>query len=83
MSDILNAKGSGAILLAILLVVVIVYSLITKNKKVDDVPENNIKQECPLDLNDFDATLACLIASIELRNETHSNVKVLNVRRIG
>lgn len=34
------------------------------------------------DLNDEDATVAVLVASIDYRNETHKNVKVISVKEI-
>ncbi|GEM_PF-1110679 len=36
-----------------------------------------------LDLNDEDATVACLIASIEMRNEIKKNVQVVSVRKVN
>ncbi len=41
------------------------------------------KEIAPLDLNDEDATVACLVAAIECRNEAHSNVQIVSVRRIS
>ena len=80
MQDILNARGSGAILLGILLVIVVLISLFKKN---DDNEENEEVRNChPLNLNDEDAVVASLIASIECRNETHKNVQILSVREI-
>lgn len=34
------------------------------------------------DLNDEDAMIATLVASVDLRNETHKNVKVISVKEI-
>jgi len=43
----------------------------------------NVKNEAEtLDLNDENKTIACLIASIECRNETHKNVKVISVKEV-
>ena len=36
-----------------------------------------------LDLEDEDATVACLIASIDCRNQYHKNVEIVGVRRIS
>ena len=83
--DILNGRGGGAILLAIILAIVIVISLVRKSKpkQVKEViQEANNVETTPLDLNDEDATIACLIASIECRNEFKKNVRVVSVRRI-
>ena len=41
------------------------------------------KEIAPLDLNDEDATVAYLVAAIECRNEAHSNVQIVSVRRIS
>ena len=35
-----------------------------------------------VDINDEDATVAVLVASIDYRNETHKNVKVISVKEI-
>ena len=87
MFDILSQPGSGAILLAILLVITIVYSCYKKkNPKQEEVKEEVVKENkvaSPLDLDDEDATVACLIAAIECRNETHKNVQVISVKEIN
>ena len=50
----------------------------------EEVPVNkSIKEYTPLDLNDEDATVACLVAAIECRNEAHKNVQIKSVRRIS
>lgn len=79
MQDILNARGSGAILLGILLIIVVLISLFKKN---DNNEVEEVRDACPLNLNDEDAVVASLIASIECRNETHKNVQVISVREI-
>ena len=87
MFDILSQPGSGAILLAILIIVAIAVSLYKKkNPKVEEVVEETKefnKTASPLDLNDEDATVACLIAAIECRNEYHKNVQVISVKEIN
>lgn len=65
--------------------------LISKFKRPDkeetqeeEAPVNkSIKEYTPLDLNDEDATVACLVAAIECRNEAHKNVQIKSVRRIS
>ena len=76
------------------IVAIIVYSfilfLILKFRKPEEAEEE--KEEEPafeperlpqLDLNDEDAVVASLIASIEAHNETHKNVRVVSVREVG
>ena len=36
----------------------------------------------PLDESDEDATVACLVAAIECRNECHKNVRIVSVREV-
>jgi len=90
------ASGAGTAILsiimvfAILLVIIVLCELIGKiiekaEKKYLPVIEedNNCNNEtCALNLDDEDATVACLIASIECRNETHKNVKIVSVREV-
>lgn len=49
-------------------------------KKTENVQESNDK--VAVDLNDEDAVVAVLVASIDYRNETHKNVKVISVKEI-
>ena len=75
---------------------IIVYSLIlfvilklTKKKRVtkEETTDNNVEETNRtyerLDLTDEDATVACLVASIDARQQYHKNVQILSVRRIG
>jgi len=75
---------------------IIVYSLIlfvilklTKKKRVtkEETTDNNVEEKNRtyerLDLADEDATVACLVASIDARQQYHKNVQILSVRRIG
>ena len=41
------------------------------------------KEIAPLDVNDEDATVACLVAAIECRNQAYKNVQIVSVRRIS
>ncbi|MBE6103998.1 MAG: hypothetical protein E7193_03800 [Erysipelotrichaceae bacterium] len=77
------------------IVAIIVYSfilfLILKFRKPEQEEEEETEKEpsfeperlSPLDLNDEDAVVASLIASIECHNETHKDVRVVSVREVG
>ena len=77
------------------IVAIIVYSfilfLILKFRKPEQEEEEETEEEpsleperlSPLDLNDEDAVVASLIASIECHNETHKDVRVVSVREVG
>ena len=77
------------------IVAIIVYSfilfLILKFRKPEKVEEEVQEEEpsfeperlSPLDINDEDAVVASLIASIEAHNETKKNVRVVSVREVG
>ena len=77
------------------IVAIIVYSfilfLILKFRKPEQEEEEEPEEEpsleperlSPLDLNDEDAVVASLIASIECHNETHKDVRVVSVREVG
>ena len=82
--------GLPLIFMFILAIVCMIF-LISKFKRPDkeetqeeEAPVNkSIKEYTPLDLNDEDATVACLVAAIECRNEAHKNVQIKSVRRIS
>ena len=72
---------------------IIVYSLIlwlvlkiaeSRRKSEEDLKEETPVQRSvtPLNLNDEDATVACLVAAIECRNECHKNVRIVSVREV-
>ena len=72
---------------------IIVYSLIlwlvlkiakSRRKNEEDPKEETpvLRSVTPLNLNDEDATVACLIAAIECRNECHKNVRIVSVREV-
>ena len=77
------------------IVAIIVYSFILflilkfskPEQEVEEEPEEEPSFEperlSPLDLNDEDAVVASLIASIECHNETHKDVRVVSVREVG
>lgn len=74
------------------IIAIIVYSLILalilkfsgKKEKKKDIKETLIrkKNDTPLDPDDEDATIACLVAAIECRNETKKNVRIVSVREV-
>ena len=73
---------------------IIVYSIIlafilkSSRKKEEKETETEIQEEgtqrtiTPLDFDDEDAMVACLVAAIECRNESHKNVKIVSVREV-
>jgi len=75
----------------ILLLIIIICELAGKAIEKASANESKVEETSTvtnrvinaLDLNDEDATVACLIASIDMRNEIKKNVKVISVRRIG
>ncbi len=81
-------KYYGLIALVILLIVLVIFIKYQVNKE-DEVEEEVVETKevkiakAPLDLNDEDAVVASLIASIECRNETKKNVQVISVRKVG
>ena len=88
--------GGVVVLVSILMVFVILLVIIALtefvgkllNKTVKEEVKEEIKEEktknlyTPLDVNDEDATVAALVASIDYRNETHKNIKVLSVKEV-
>ncbi|MBQ1826960.1 MAG: hypothetical protein II712_00260 [Erysipelotrichaceae bacterium] len=76
---------------------IIVYSLILfiflkikgnrpAEEKAVEEPQETVRNDVsasPLNLDDEDAVVASLIASIEYHNETKENVRVVSVREIG
>ncbi|MBQ3295549.1 MAG: hypothetical protein IJH00_03595 [Erysipelotrichaceae bacterium] len=54
-----------------------------KKKTTDEDTTEEVKERLPLDLNDEDATVACLVAAIDCREECHRNVQIVSVRRIA
>ena len=52
-------------------------------KEAEEVTEEKNPSASPLNLDDEDAVVASLIASIEYHNETHKNVRVVSVREVG
>ena len=76
MLEVLN-KYSGIIAILVYSMILFVIMKIKRNKAEEE--EN---AAVSLDLNDEDATVACLVAAIECRNETHKNVRIVSVREV-
>lgn len=91
-----HAYGVGALLsiIAIVMVFLILWLIILLTEWIAKVivKDEDLKKEenvvptssgaCALNLNDEDATVAALVASIDYRNETKKNVKVVSVREV-
>ena len=81
-------KYYGLIAMVILLIVLVIFIKYQVNKE-DEVEEEEVETKevkatrTPLDLNDEDAVVASLIASIECLNATKKNVQVISVRKVG
>jgi len=81
-------KYSGLLALALLIIALIAYLKYYPEHEDEDENEeissndNNVCEKSPLDLNDEDATVACLVAAIEARQETKKNVQVISVREV-
>lgn len=75
---------------AILLLIIVLTEIVSKvagkseeKKEIQNTVTNaNTIAASPLNINDEDAMVACLIASIDLRNETNKQVQVLSVREV-
>jgi len=80
-------KYSGILALVALIIGLIAFLKLSPEMQEDDddeqVVQNDAEKALPLDLNDEDATVAALIASIECRNQYHKNVKVVSVRKVA
>ena len=75
----------------VLAIIIVLTELVSKVAGKDDgkavagktpVISNTGVAALPLNIDDEDATVACLVASIDLRNETKKNVQVLSVREV-
>ena len=74
------------IIMLIVLAIAIIYALYFKpEKKLEKEEETQVSKlaTTPLDLNDEDATVVCLVASIDYYEEIKKDVKVISVRRVG
>ena len=84
----MEVNYSGLIALVIFLIALVFFlrheALSEDEQEVEEtVVKEAITPSNPLDVNDEDALVACLIASIECRNETKKNVQVLGVRKVN
>ena len=78
------------ILLCIILITEVISKIIEaiEKKTIPAMKEEVVNEPAPvvagsrLDLNDEDATVAALIASIEYRNEVKKNVRVVSIREV-
>lgn len=86
----LLARYSGITAIIVYLFIFWVYLQIKKNRKpAEETAEEPVRmapvaaeERYPLDVNDEDATVAALIASIEYRQEKGTDVRVLSVREV-
>ena len=86
--EIINAPGFGACFALVLILIAIF--MIVKNKKnskeepeeVTKTPAVQTRTVTPLDINDEDATVACLVASIDYHNEIGKDVRVVSCREV-
>ena len=77
---------SGIIALFVYGILLFLLMSFTKKKEVKEETEEVstvTAVRTPLDLNAEDATVACLVAAIECREECHKNVAIRNVRRVA
>ena len=70
----------------VLLVIIVLTELISRLAGKDEEQEEtqetftSTKEALPLNINDEDALVACLVASIDYRNETKKNIQVISVK---
>ena len=86
----LLAKYSGITAIIVYLFIFWVYFQFRKSRKTVEEPVEEAvrtapvaaEERYPLDINDEDATVAALVASIEYRQEKGTDVRVLSVREV-
>lgn len=75
-----------SILMVFLILVLIIFltELVAKslNTRETVIEENVTKDVKYLDLNDEDATVAALVASIDYRNKTKKNIRVVSIKEV-
>ena len=76
---------SIAMVFLVLLFIIVLTELISKlvgKEEKEETQETftSTKEALPLNINDEDALVACLIASIDYRNETKKNIQVISVK---
>lgn len=76
---------SIAMVFVVLIVIIVLTEIISKFAGKDEekqvVPSSKVVAQS-LNLDDEDATVACLVASIAMREETKKNVQVVSVREV-
>ena len=75
-----TGEGTGIIALLVLAIILVIYELIKRNKPTKETEE--YKEVSPLNIEDEDATVACLVAAIDYRNETHKNIRIVSVKEV-
>ena len=83
----LISQYSGIFALIVYSLILALVMKIARKKKNSEEP---VKEEetvvertlTPLNIEDEDALVACLVASIECRNEEHKNVRIVSVREV-
>ena len=61
-------------------------SAVKEEAPAKETPANTpapVSTATPLDINDTDATVAALVASIDYREETGMNIRVVSVKKVG
>ncbi len=84
MELIARYSGIAAIAVYSLILALILKLSGNRKEKKETVKEETVRGDVkPLDPEDEDATVACLIAAIECREETKKNVRIVSVREVG
>lgn len=81
---------SIAMVFIVLIVIIVLTDLVSKVAGKDEPVSANVapiksvttSSSSPLNLNDEDALVASLVASIDYRNETKKNIQVIGVREV-
>ena len=79
-------KYSGIIAIFVYSAILYLILKVSKKKGTDkniEVTEETKTVSERLDPEDEDATIACLVAAIDCRNQYHKNVEIVGVRRIS
>lgn len=78
-----------AMVFIVLIIIIVLTDLVSKIAGKDDEKQiesnpviSNGAATLPLNINDENATIACLVASIDMRNETKKNIQVVSVREV-
>ena len=70
------------VLIVIIVLTDLISKLVGKDEEVKEETQvtSSSAAALPLNINDEDAMVACLVASIDYRNETKKNIQVLSVK---